>query len=66
MSTLLSPPADIAAERATLGALLVDREAIIAVAPFLTPSHFYLERHAHIYEAILACYRRREPPTSTQ
>ncbi|MEI8165209.1 MAG: replicative DNA helicase [Chloroflexales bacterium] len=55
-------PYDLAAERATLGALLLEREAIIAVAPILSPDHFYLEKHAHIYEAALACYHRREPP----
>lgn len=59
---LLSVPCDIEAERATLGAILLNREAIIAVAPFLTPTHFYLEKHAQIYAAILACYQRREPP----
>ncbi|NTW97921.1 MAG: replicative DNA helicase [Oscillochloris sp.] len=58
-------PFDLAAERATLGALLLDRDAIIAVAPVLGPDHFYLERHAQVYEALLACYHRREPPDLT-
>jgi replicative DNA helicase len=62
MSLPPSPPIDLAAERATLGALLLDREAILAVAPFLTPEHFALERHGAIYAAILACAGRREPP----
>jgi replicative DNA helicase len=55
-------PFDLAAERATLGALLLEREAIVAVAPILGPDHFYLQKHAYIYEAMLACYHRREPP----
>lgn len=58
-------PHDIDAERATLGSILLDREAIIAVAPFLMPDHFYLEKHALVYEAMLACYGRREPPDLT-
>ncbi|MBX0328782.1 replicative DNA helicase [Oscillochloris sp. ZM17-4] len=62
---LRSVPCDLDAERATLGAILLDREAIIAVAPFLTPAHFYLEKHAQIYAAMLACYGRREPPDLT-
>ncbi len=62
MSTPPSPPYDLAAERATLGALLLDREAIIAVAPWLLPAHFYLEKHARIYAAAQRCYARREPP----
>ncbi len=59
---MLSPPFDLAAERATLGAILLERDAIIVVAPFLTSAHFYLERHAQIYQAMLSCYERREPP----
>ena len=55
-------PADIAAERATLGAILLEREAIIAVAGDLTPDDFYLEKHALVYQAARACYERREPP----
>ena len=53
---------DLLAERATLGAILLDREAIVAVAAWLTPDHFYLEQHALVYEAMLACRHRREPP----
>jgi replicative DNA helicase len=55
-------PFDLQAERATLGAILLDREAIIAIAPWLPPEWFYLEKHALVYEAMLACYNRREPP----
>jgi replicative DNA helicase len=55
-------PADINAERATLGAILLERDAIIGVADWLTPDYFYLEKHAWIYEAMLACYHRRIPP----
>jgi replicative DNA helicase len=55
-------PSNLEAERSLLGALLLERDAIIAVAPSLGPGHFYLERHALVYEAILACYQRRIPP----
>ncbi|MEI6179445.1 MAG: replicative DNA helicase [Chloroflexales bacterium] len=57
-----SVPFDLQAERATLGAILLEREAIIAIAAWLLPDYFYLEQHALIYEAMLACYNRREPP----
>ena len=57
-----SLPANIDAERATLGSILLNREAIVAIAPWLTPEHFYLETHAAIYRAMLACYRARTPP----
>jgi replicative DNA helicase len=55
-------PFDLQAERATLGSILLDREAIIAIAAWLAPEHFYLEKHAWIYEAAMACYGRRVPP----
>lgn len=60
-----SVPFDLQAERATLGSLLLEREAIIAVAPWLEAEQFYLEKHAMVYEAALACYNRREPPDLT-
>ncbi|PLS67716.1 MAG: replicative DNA helicase [Cyanobacteria bacterium M5B4] len=56
------PPYDLNAERATLGSVLLDRDAIVAIAPSLTPSDFYLLKHGQIYEAMLACYHRRTPP----
>lgn len=55
-------PYDLAAEHATLAALLTDKAAIAQVATWLKPDHFYLEDHAWVYEAVLACYARREPP----
>jgi replicative DNA helicase len=58
-------PADINAEAAALGSMLMDRDAVIAVAAWLEPSHFYLEKHRHVYAAILACHARREPPDLT-
>ncbi|EFO79028.1 replicative DNA helicase [Oscillochloris trichoides DG-6] len=58
-------PYDLQAERATLGSILLDREAIVAVAGWLPSEYFYLEKHALIYEAMLACYGRREPPDLT-
>ncbi len=57
-----SVPFDLQAERATLGAILLERDAIITIAPWLPSEYFYLEKHALIYEAMLACYNRREPP----
>lgn len=55
-------PSNLEAERATLGSLLMDRDAIIAVAAWLAPEHFYLEKHRWVYEAVSACYTRRVPP----
>src|SRR5215470_11450563 len=57
-----SLPANIEAERATLGSILLNREAIVVIAPWLSVAAFYLEKHAWIYEAMLACYNARIPP----
>jgi replicative DNA helicase len=58
-------PYDLEAERATLGSLLMERDAVVVVAPWLKPASFYLEKHGMIYAAVLACYQRREPPDLT-
>lgn len=58
-------PGDYQAERAALGCLLLDGEALERVADWLTPEQFCLEQHGLIYTAMLACYSRREPPDVT-
>jgi replicative DNA helicase len=58
-SSMPTPPVALEMERAVLGALLIDREAIVAVASWLFPAHFYLQKHGWIYEAALACVHER-------
>jgi len=55
------PPQNVEAEQSVLGSLLIDRDAIIRIAPFLRPEDFYRESHAQIYQAILDLFERREP-----
>jgi len=55
------PPQSIEAEQSVLGALLIDRDAVIEVADFLRPADFYRQAHGAIYEAVLGLYERREP-----
>ena len=55
------PPHSLDAEKATLGALLVDKDAIIKVADFLKPEDFYHNAHAAIYAAILEIFNKRTP-----
>jgi replicative DNA helicase len=54
-------PANVDAERAVLGALLIDSEAISEIASFLKAEDFYRERHRAIYAARLDLYERNEP-----
>lgn len=54
-------PQNLEAEQGLLGALLIDKDAIIKVADFLRPDHFYHEHHSLIYKAIIALFERRDP-----
>lgn len=58
----LPVPADVPAEEGVLGSLILDRDGIITVAPFLRAGHFWHEPHRLIYSAVEALYLRREPP----
>ena len=55
------PPQSIEAEQSVLGALLIDRDAVIEVADFLRPQDFYRQAHGTIYQAVLDLYDKREP-----
>ena len=55
------PPQSIEAEQSVLGALLIDRDAVVEVAEILRPDDFYRVQHAEIYGAVLDLYERREP-----
>lgn len=56
------PPQNIEAEQSLLGALLIDKDAIVAIAEILKPDHFYRsEQHGQIYSAILELFESREP-----
>lgn len=55
------PPHSSDAEISVLGALLMDRDAVTSVAEFLHSRHFYDERHAKIFEAIIELYEERSP-----
>ncbi|HEV8054022.1 MAG TPA: replicative DNA helicase [Candidatus Limnocylindrales bacterium] len=55
------PPQSIDAEQSVLGALLIDRDAVIEVAEVLRPEDFYRQAHGSIFAAVLELYERREP-----
>jgi replicative DNA helicase len=58
---LKSVPANIEAERAVLGALMIDPDAIVKVANFLRAQDFYRERHGWIYDAMASLNEKHEP-----
>lgn len=54
-------PYNLEAEEATLGGLLIDREAIIKVRKILSDRDFYRETNGWVFEAMLDLLTRREP-----
>jgi replicative DNA helicase len=56
-----TPPADLAAEAAVLGAMLLSKDAIADVVESLRVDDFYRPAHATVYAAILDLYGRGEP-----
>lgn len=55
------PPQNIEAEVAVLGALMLDENAVLKVADFLSPEDFYRTAHRKIFEAMLKLYEKQEP-----
>lgn len=55
------PPQSIEAEQSLLGSILLDKDAIYAVADLLKPKDFYQRPHRLIYEIILEIFNRQEP-----
>ncbi len=49
------------AERAVLGSLLIDPDAILKVAAYLRPKDFYRERHQVLYGAMSALNEKHQP-----
>ena len=58
------PPQSLEAEQSVLGAILIDRDAVIEVAEFLRAEDFYRQANGRIYAAILTCSSAASPSTS--
>src|SRR2546428_9960097 len=59
------PPHNLDAERAVLGAVLLEgREALPRVVEVLRPSDFYTEAHRAMYQAMLTLFDRGAPVDS--
>ncbi len=55
------PPQNIEAEQSVLGALMLDKDAIIKVADILKADDFYRGAHQEIYAAMLDLFDKNEP-----
>jgi replicative DNA helicase len=54
------PPQNLEAEKAVIGAMLVEPTVIPDVVAFLSPSDFYLDSHRRTFDTILALFNRNE------
>ena len=55
------PPHSLEAEKSTLGALLIDKDAVIKIADLISIDDFYAPANAMIFEAILELFNKRIP-----
>ncbi|HEY3365313.1 MAG TPA: replicative DNA helicase [Symbiobacteriaceae bacterium] len=55
------PPQNLEAEQSVLGAMLIDKDAVVAVSNMLNPEDFYADKHQQLYAAIVAIFNRGEP-----
>ncbi len=55
------PPQNIEAEQSVLGALMIDKNAIIKVADLISEEDFYKDKHGKIYKTMFYLYEHHEP-----
>jgi replicative DNA helicase len=55
------PPQAQDMEEAVLGAVMLERGALLEIVDFLKPEHFYKEAHREIYEACVDLFRASNP-----
>src|SRR3989344_4051081 len=55
------PPQNIEAERSLLGAILIDKDAMIKIADEISADDFYKNAHGDIYETMVELYNKNEP-----
>lgn len=53
------PPHSEEAEKSVIGAVLIDKDAIVQIAEIVRPDHFYFQNHHEIYEAMIKLYDER-------
>lgn len=56
-----TPPHDMRAEQSVLGAMILDKEAILDIVELIKADDFYRNAHQVVFEAIMSLYERNEP-----
>jgi replicative DNA helicase len=54
-------PQNLEAEQSLLGALLLDKDAIVKIGDRVTAEDFYADKHRAVFEAMTELYRKHEP-----
>jgi len=57
-SNIKTPPQDVDAEKSVIGALLLDKDAVIKVAAKLSPDDFFESAHREIYKVIQEVFEK--------
>lgn len=61
MPNIRIPPHADDAERSILGAILIDKNAIVDISVVLKPEMFYNDNNGKIYESMVSLYENRDP-----
>ena len=54
-------PQNLEAEQSLLGALLLDKDAIVRIGDQVVSEDFYADKHRQVFDAMLDLYRKHEP-----
>lgn len=55
------PPHNLEAEQSVLGAMILDKDAIVDASEIISSDEFYKEAHREIFSAIITLFNRNEP-----
>ncbi len=61
MSGSKTPPQDLSAEESVLGSILIEPAAMIKISDLLTPSDFFADGNAKVYDALYELFNAHKP-----
>lgn len=61
MEMMKTPPHDMRAEQSVLGAMILDKDAILDIVELIKADDFYRNAHKEIFDSIMTLYEKNEP-----
>ncbi|MCH4891354.1 replicative DNA helicase [Acidaminobacter sp. JC074] len=61
MEMMKTPPHDMRAEQSVLGAMILDKEAILDIVEIIKADDFYRSAHSEIFDSIMTLYEKNAP-----